>query len=154
MESHIAFVLLCFKTYLPSWRAAHLWKASDSVCLCLCNPWSCLNSLSSHQSQQVSMQPCTDSALFPTGRLSSRSWLAWLTRTHLARRPWRRGRHPVWISSGSCWPGLTPIWVRRAHPNTPRLRFVCFILLSFHNLALFCFTLLLFLLHLSAVQHF
>lgn len=104
--------------HLPSLRAADLWTALVSVCLCLCNPSSCLNSLSSYQSQQVSTQPCTDSARFPTGRLSFRSWLAWLTRTHLARRPWRRGKHPVWISSGSCWLGRTQIWVRRAHPNS------------------------------------
>lgn len=88
------------------------------MCLCLCNSWSCLNSLSSYQSQQVSTQACTDSDRFPTGRLSSRLWLAWLTRTHLAHRPWRRGKHPVWISSGSCWLDRTRIWVRRAHPNT------------------------------------
>lgn len=106
--------------YVPRMQAACFWTALVLACLCLCNPSFCLNSLSSYQSQQVSTQPCTDSARFPTGPLSSHSWLAWLTRTHLARRPWRRGKHPVWISSGSCWLGLTQIWVSRAHLNSLR----------------------------------
>lgn len=87
------------------------------ACMCLCNALLRLNSLSSHQMQQVSVQPSTDSGLCPTGRPSSRSWLAWLTRTHLAPRPWPRGKHPVWISSNSCWLGPTQIWVRDTHPK-------------------------------------
>lgn len=75
--------------------------------------------------QQVSMQPSTDSALCPTGRPSSRLWLAWLTRTHLARRPWPRGKRPVWISSNSCWLGPTQIWVRDTHPNVSTYLSVC-----------------------------
>lgn len=76
--------------------------------------------------QPVSVQPSTDNALCPTGRLSSRSWLAWLTRTHLAPRPWPRGKHPVWISSSSCWLGPTQIWVKHTHPTSLHFAFnVC-----------------------------
>lgn len=94
-----------------------IWTSFICCCECLCNPFPCLNSLSSHQTQQVSTQPSTDNGLCPTGRPSSRSWLAWLTRTHLAPRPWPRGKRPVWISSNSCWLGPTQIWVRDAHPK-------------------------------------
>lgn len=93
------------------------------VCVYPCNP--SLNSISSHQSQQVSMEPSTGNGLSPTGRPSSRLWLAWLTRTHLAPRPWPRGKRPVWISSNSCWLGPTQIWVRDTHPKVSTYLSVC-----------------------------
>lgn len=92
-------------------------KAPCLMCVCLRNSLPCLYCLSSHQMQQVSVQPSTDNGLCPTGSPSSRSSLAWLTRTHLAPRPWPRGKRPVWISSNSCWPGPTQIWVRDTLPK-------------------------------------
>lgn len=62
--------------------------------------------------QQVSVPPSTDSARCLTGHPSSLWWPAWPTRTHLAPRPWQRGKRPVWTNLSSCWPDPTRISVR------------------------------------------
>lgn len=106
----------------PQDHVLHHLKALHLL-LCLCNPLHCFNSLC--QTQQVSTQPSTDNGLCPTGRPSSRLWLAWLTRTHLAPRPWPREKHPVWISSNSYWLGPTQILVRDTHPKVSAYMSVC-----------------------------